>query len=752
MTMMSLAARAQTIDYDPRRASELRECDDHRYRGRATEAKECYTRVLRRSGATATQAEAAWALGDVQRANELFRQAADSNAASAPALTRWGRLFLQTHQYADALAVFRDVLRSAPDDVYARLGLAHVYAEQFDGEARRLVDALIEQDGELAEAHLLAAQMALEEGRLDDAETSLNQAFKAVEKRKLPPLDVYTMRAVLDLSHRGAARSDWLDKTLAYNPHYGAIYRELAHFEVLRRRYREATILLQRAIEVQPDLWDAQAELGANLLRVGDTAGARQHLQLAYSGDPFSATTVNTLRLLDRVDEFELTAAQLTIPAVKGTGNVNVELRMRLARSEADALRPYVQQLASDSITSLSKRYGFAPSEPVTLELYPNHDDFAVRVAALPGIGLLGVTFGYLLAMDSPSARPSGDFHWGSTLWHEMAHVFTLELTGHRVPRWLSEGISVFEEWTSGPTPGVNVSPAVLSALRDGKFLPVSELDSGFIRPQYPNQVQVSYLQAGLVCLFVEQRWGFDRLVALLRQFTKEISTQAALEATFNMPAADFDDEFDAFLRARYAMLLANTEEWQKVYEQAGAAIRSERWKDAIVPARRATEIYPEDIGPDSAWLLLARALDKSDQRREAIEVLLSYRRAGGWNPGALRELAAWLDGAGRSDEATDTLMTLNYVEPLNGNQHQQLGERLLAANQPEEAMREYRVLLALSAHDPAPANLGIARALRQLGDHQGSRRYLLDALASAPHYKPAQELLLQMFQERTNE
>ncbi|MET0497485.1 MAG: tetratricopeptide repeat protein [Steroidobacteraceae bacterium] len=753
LLLASTAAHSQVIDYDPRRPTELRECDDHAYRGRAAPAKECYTRILTNSSAIATRAEAAWALGDIQRANALFREAAQDTANSTQPRVRWGRLFLQAHRPADAVALFKEVLQGSPKDVHARLGLARVYAEQFEGEARRLVDELIAENSALTEAHLLAARMALEEGRYEDVDASLDRALRGVEKQKLPPLDVYAMRAVLELSRKGEARSDWLDKALVFNPHYGAVYQDLAHFEVMRRRYKEATVLLRRAVEVQPDLWEAQAELGANLLRTGDIIGARQHLTLAYSGDAFSATTVNTLRLLDRVDEFDLRSVPLTIPSLQGTGTVDVELRMRLARSEAEALRPYVQQLASDSIASLSKRYGFEPREPVTLELYPDHDDFAVRVAALPGIGLLGVTFGYLVAMDSPSGRPVGEFHWGSTLWHEMAHVFTLELTQHRVPRWLSEGISVFEEWQTGPTPGVNVTPDALVAMRDDKLLPVSELDSGFIRPQYPRQVQVSYMQAGLLCLFIEQRWGFDKLVTLLRQFTRDTSTKAAIEATFKMPAADFDKAFDAFLRKRYATLLAGSEEWQKRHEEAGNAFKNRQWNEAILAARRAIEIYPEHIGDDSAYLVLARALDKSGQRYEAIDVLRNYRRVGGWAPAALRDLANWLDATGNKDEATEVFVALNYVDPLNVDQHRLLGERLLTANRAEPALREYRVLMALSPQDPAPAGLGIARSLRQLGDKAGSRRYLLDALASAPHYKPAQELLLQTIEERkTNE
>jgi cellulose synthase operon protein C len=553
------------------------------------------------------------------------------------------------------------------------------------------------------------------------------------------------MRAVLDQLQGGKRRDDWIARALSYNPRYGTIFEQLAHFEVMRRRYSQATVLLRRAIEVQPDLWSAQAELGSNLLREGDFAGARTHLATAYSGDPYSATTVNTLRLLDRVDDFEVTSAKVEIPGVAG----GAEVRMRLSKKEADAMRPYVQKLASDSIATFSKRYQFEPQQPITLEFYPEHDDFAVRVAALPGIGLLGVTFGYLVAMDSPSGRATGEFHWGSTLWHEMAHVFTLEATDHRVPRWLSEGISVFEEWKTGPTPGVVVTPETVSALSDNRLLPIADLDSGFIRPKYPNQVQVSYMQAGLICLFIEQRFGFDKVVALLKQFTKETNTKDAVEDTFKMKSEEFDTQFDAFVRERYKNLLADLRGFEMQYETATKATAEARWSDAIVSARKAIELYPEHSGPASPYLLLAEALEKSGDRTQAMETLLAYRQAGGWEPGALRQLATWLDEAKRPDDALEVLQAVNYVDPLNGTQHTVLGERLLSGGKLEDSLREFRVQLALNPHDPAPGHFGMARALRALGDKPTSRRHLLEALETAPHYKPAQELLLQMIEER---
>ncbi len=742
------AALGATIDYDQRRATELRQCDDPQHRGRLQEARDCYRRLLEDSRNVITQAEAAWALGDIQRANTLFREAANANERSSQPRVRWGRLFLHTHQHNEALELFKEALERSSNDVYAKLGMAHVFAERFEGQARTLVDEVLQQDDSLIDAHLLKAQMDLEEGQLDTVDATLDRALRLIEKQRQAPLEVFTLRAVLGQLQGGKERETWIERALAYNPRYGEIFEQLAHFEIMRRRYREATALLKRAVEVQPELWSAHAELGANLLREGDFAQARAHLTRAYSGDPFSATTVNTLRLLDRVDGFEVTATPITIPALNG-GERAAEVRMRLDRKEAEAMRPYVLEMASDSIATFSRRYQFEPREPISLELYPEHDDFAVRVAALPGIGLLGVTFGYLVAMDSPSGRPTGEFHWGSTLWHEMAHVFTLEATDHRVPRWLSEGISVFEEWRTGPTPGVVVTPETIIALNDKRLLPIADLDSGFIRPKYQEQVQVSYMQAGLVCLFVEQRFGFDRLVALLKQFTKETDTKNAVEDTFKMSSEEFDKQFDAFVRERYKALLADLPGWQAAYQEAAKAVAESRWEAAIGPARRAIELYPEHSGPDSPYLLLARAYDQSGNRPQALQTLLDYRKAGGWDPSALRDLAKWLDAAGRPSEALEVFAAINYVDPLSGDQHTVLGERFLAGGKHEDALREFKVQLALNPHDTAPGHFGMARALRAMGDQPAARRHLLEALETAPHYKPAQALLLQTIEER---
>ncbi len=491
---------------------------------------------------------------------------------------------------------------------------------------------------------------------------------------------------------------------------------------------------MQRAVEVQPDLWSARREFALNLMRLGRIAEARPHLEAAYEGDPFSTTTVNTLRLLDSLAKFDVIKA--TQPA----------MNLQLNKQESATLGPYVEQLAREAINTFSRRYGYQPAGPVTVEIYPDHDDFAVRTAGVPGIGLLGVTFGDLVAMDSPSGRKSGDFHWGSVLWHEMAHVFTLGATRNRVPRWLSEGLSVFEEWTTGPTPGVAITSKVLDVFKDGKLLPVVSLDNGFMQPTYEGQVQMSYDQSGLACLYASQRWGFPRLVEFLRAFNDEnTTTDAAVRSVFKVTPEEFDKGFQDFMRKRFATYLADPKRWAELMRRAHAMLDARNWVAAREAAQAAIDVLPEVTTGGSAYEVLAAAEEGAGKPEAAIVALQSWRKAGGWDPDGLRKLGSLLLAAKRNAEAMEVLAAVNYADPLAIEGHDRLGQLLLEQNRGADALREYRVLLALQPLDTAAANFGMARAFRQTGDNSRARRYLLESLDTAPNYRPAQKLLLEM-------
>ena len=715
----------------------LARCDTHYDKGRPLEARGCYGQVLREAG-PAVRAEAYWMLDDLKAANEEFREAVRLEPENPDLRVRWGYLYIESHQQREAAQLFEEALAIDEEHVPAMLGMARVMASRFEGQAGDIVRSALEKRPRQAEGHLLLGRMALEEGNLEEARKALEKALEQSRELGIAPLEAFALLASLEMLE-GRRDNQWIDRALEYNPGYGQVYAEQAHFYVITRRYREATERLRKAVEIAPALWRAHAELGVNLMREGLEEEGRRHLEIAYSGDPYSAKTVNTLRLLDSYDDFEtIESEDFDDPETPGAV-------FMLGRDEAALLRPYVLDLTQRAIAEFERKYEFQLQRPVRVEIFPNHDDFAVRTMAMPGIGLLGVTFGYVVAMDSPSARPPGEFHWGTTLWHELAHVFTLESTGHLVPRWFSEGISMYEEWMADPRWGESVNPEYIEAVRTGKLLPVTELDRGFIRPRYAGQVVVSYLQAGFVCRFIAARWGFSKLVALLRGFAEDRSTSENIQSVLGIDPEEFDERFDAFMRESLGPALEGLPRWRRNLKAALEAAREGTWEAVIEPAAKAMEDYPQFVGSGNSYVLLATAHDKSGNREEAIELLRAYERLGGRQPETLKTLAGWLEEAGRSEEAAYTYDGLLYNAPHDQEVHARLGELLLEAGEHAAALREFQSVLALDPLDRAAAEYNLAKAYVKIGDLEEARVHVLNALERAPTFRPALQLLLQV-------
>lgn len=736
-------AGARDIHYGAVTDENLLACDRMHWRGRVEEARRCYSDLLRPGAAPAVKAEAAWALRDLKAANEYFQQAMRLDPDDVATRVRWGDLYAHSHQNAEAMEIYREALQRDERNEFARLGAAAVLAGSFDDAAGAYLEPLLSEpgtgDGARLGALLLSARVSLENGDHGEAAAALDDARDIVERNDWPPVEVYALRAAADLLNNVAA-SPWTDKSLAYNPRYGGIYAVPAHFYVITRRYRGAIDLYQKAVDTEPGLASAHEALGVNLLRDNQVSRARKHLVTAYKLDPFSPVAVNTLRLLDSFADFTL----INDPETPGDSNL-VPVTLRLHEDEARAIAPYAIRLARDSIDEFTARYGFELEEPVIIEMYPDHEDFAVRTAGMPGLGILGATFGYVVAMDSPSGRPPQEFQWGTTLWHEMAHVFTLEASQHLVPRWFSEGVSVLEEWRSGPNAGVRIPMTVYAAIKDERLLPVAELDEGFLRPVYEGQVIVSYMQAGLICEYIDTTYGVESLRALLYKYRDGVNTAEAIEQVLGTKPAEFDRAFAQFVRARHGPILDKLDDWHRTQQSIRDKTDAGDWAGIVELAKHLIALLPSYVEPDSPYLVLAQAYEALGRRSEAIGVLERYRDHGGYVPGALKQLGAWLHEANRLVAAIDVYQDVNLVDPLDLELHGTLGDLLLEASRPGEALQEYSVALALDPHDKATANYRMATAYHQLGDAEQSQEYLLQALDVAPNYRPAQRLLLDL-------
>lgn len=704
----------------------LDECRDHWEHGRRAEARRCYSAVLRSSSDPLLRAEALWGLKDKRQANEMFKAAVKMRPTDDSVRVRWGRLFLETHQKADAAKLFQEALKIDPKNAEAHLGLALVAADNFESAAIEQANQALKLQPELIEAHTLLGWIALEEEDIQKANEHLDRALKT----KGSPLETYALKAAIDFL-AGKSESEWAAKALAHNPTYGELYSTPAHFFVITRRYQEAVELYRRAIGLDPELWEAHAELGVNLWRLGNESEARKHLETAFKGDPFSSVTVNSLRLMDSLKRFRTFSTP--------------KITLKLHEKEAELLRPYVEELLLKAVETFRVKYNVTPAQPVQLEVYPDHEDFAVRTMGMPGLGALGVTFGYVVAMDSPSGRPPGSFHWGSTLWHELCHVFVLAATRHKAPRWFSEGLSVYEETMAGEGWGDRMTPEVIRAIKEKKLLPITELDRGFVRPRYPSQVPVSYYQAGVVCEMIAEKWGFPKLLSMLRAYSEGRPTEQVIQQELGVPPAEFDKQFTEFLRPRTEKVVASFEEWRKLMETVVRLAKEKKFKEAVEPARQARDLYPDYVEAGNPYEIMAEALLAAGDKNGAVQELERYRLAGGHSPRVLKQLARLLDELGQRQKAIHVLEQLLWIRPGDEELHTRLGEMLLAEKQARRALREFQSLLAIKTLDPAAAHFHLAQAYHQLQDREKTREHLLASLEAAPGYRPAQKLLLEL-------
>jgi tetratricopeptide (TPR) repeat protein len=390
---------------------------------------------LQRSEALAQVAFAAWQLERWAEANQIYIQASQLEGAPLSLFVDWGRLYLEKFEPGEAEVIFRDALRSPAGEEprwqrgHAFLGLAESLGEQGKPGAEQALSEAAKEPGSAMELLVFQVELALREENWERASELINSGM-ASNSEYLPLLELSCGLSYLQEDDEGFEAA-W-KRLSEVNPRDARLFEWLGDAEVRRRRLEEAVRHYDKALALDSTCWSAMASKGINLLRLGREQEGVAALELAYENDPYNIWTVNTLRLVDSFDRFERFETD--------------HFSVRLHRDEIVALRSYVEEILETCLEILEKRYDHEVRDKVSFEMYPDHEDFVVRALGIPGLGALGATFGNVVAMDSPSAREGGEFHWASTLWHEVAHVVTLSLSNSRVPRWFTEGLSMMEE------------------------------------------------------------------------------------------------------------------------------------------------------------------------------------------------------------------------------------------------------------------------------------------------------------------
>jgi tetratricopeptide (TPR) repeat protein len=702
------------------------DCHALQKHGHADEAQKCY-QALTETVNPYLRAEGFWGLEMFMQANDAFRTALVDSPNNAMYRVRWGRLLHERFNNSDAEDLFDEALMKDPKNAQAYLGKALVSADGFDNKALQWAKKALELDPNLMEAHELMANLELEDSHPDQAVQEADAALKISSEA----LDAMAIHAAVEVL---ADRSpdEWLNKVLHVNAMYGEAYAMVGYHLVINRRYQEGIDYYRKAIALNPRDWSAHSELGINLMRLGQEEEPLKELQISYNNGYRNAETVNSLRLLDSYKNFVTFRDATTI--------------IRLNKKEADLLHPYVDDVLKRAIATYSAKYKMTLPAPVQVEVYPDHEDFAVRTMGLPGLGALGVTFGEVVAMDSPSGRPPGDFQWASTLWHEMSHVFILTATNHRVPRWFTEGLAVHEETEANPEWGDRITPDIVSALRDKRLLPVSDMDRGFIRPEYSAQVLVSYYQAGRICDYIKERWGADKLLDMVHSFAQLKTTPEVIQQDLRMSPEDFDKQFQEWLYKDVGSTVNNFGMWTTSLKELSELAKAHNDDAVLQKGDAVIAMYPDYVYTANAYEFMAAADLNKGNKDAAAAVLTAYEKKGGRDPDALKKLATLEEEAGKLKDAAETLDRINYIYPSNDEElHRHLGNLWFDQKNYAGAIREYSAVAALNPLDKASAQFNLARAYSAAGQQDKAREYVLNSLEAAPDFRPAQKLLLEL-------
>jgi tetratricopeptide (TPR) repeat protein len=689
-------------------------------------------------------------------AMRAFDRALAADPTNADARVKLGELFLRKYNFADAQSAFEDVLQTNPNHPRALLGAA--MRLQADGQAGgdSLLRAALAVNPDYVEARTLHAEMLVD---LEDYAGAQQDIDRALKVNPTAERALAVAAAIRFLTHDQAGFEAMKQRALALDPNDADLYATLAEMAAHVRLYRAAADFAKQAVALDAKNWQAWNVLGMNQMRLGQIADGRKSLETSFAGDPYNVWVKNTLDLLDTYKNYDV----VTSP----------HYQFMIEKSESPILSIYLTDLAEQAYTTFAKKYAYTPPPPIRIEVYRSHADFSVRTVGLAGLGALGVSFGTTLAFDSPAAKDAGPFNWGSTVWHELAHTFTLGSTDNRIPRWFSEGLSVYEEHHARPGWGFNVTPDFLMAFKAGKLVPVSRMNDGFMHPAYPQQVQYSYYQASLVCELIARDWGEPAILKMLQAYREGAPTDQVFQRVLNIDIKAFDKKFHDYLETRFAGVLGSlgsarpvlsaSESVEDLQRKANAApsdfgaqlvagmamLNKDRVDEAIVLLERARTLFPEYGGDDSPYALLAAAYEKKGDKRKQADMLSKWSTLTETNAKALFTLADLLESLGDARGAADALDRAMFVNPFDIATHARLAGLAKAAGDKAMVVRERAAIVALGPVDRADALYQLALAQHDAGNDRQARTSVLRALEEAPNFEPAQTLLLTLYEAR---
>lgn len=517
----------------------------HTLRGERALAKQRYESVValyNRGAIGERDGEGLWALatataalGAYRDANETFARAVQAAPERLDIELDWADLLIEKHALDEAANGVARVLAEAPE--HARALELHARIELERGANFASVEALLTRalasDASLTAAHVTRAGLALRDEDVPLADGQLDAAL-AINPRDLEALSVRA--AVRFVADDAPGFSRAVAAVLAQNARFSRLYSIVATYAEWQHRYPELVALSEAALAIDPGDAYAHAARGINLLRIGREAEGLDALKQAWSRDHYNVQVFNLLELYERTLAQEYDSFDAP------------HFRLRMQKKERMALAPYAVPLLGRAYDTLAKRYAYTPSEPTYVELYASPEHFSIRATGLPKLGVQGICFGNVLIALSPRG---GEFSWAQILWHELSHVFHVQLSKGRVPRWFTEGLAEYETELAEREWKREDDRALYDALQRGALPSLMQLNHAFTHARRPDELMVAYYASALAVRYIAERHGEQMLPKLLALWGDGHDTGEVFRRALGSELAELDRDFRAALATR---------------------------------------------------------------------------------------------------------------------------------------------------------------------------------------------------------
>lgn len=657
-----------------------------------------------------------------KESNDAYKEAEKAGAKKFVETLLWrADLFLDKYDPGHAGQVLQEAEKLAPNDPRVRLMKARFVLENamdFNAAEAEIRKALEINPG-LAGAHALKAGLALRDLDTEAADRAVDEGLKVNPN----DLELLSMKAAIRfLADDMPGFTKFEKQVLGLNPEYSHFYAIVTEYAEWEHRYDDIVAFNKKAIEIDPKDEKAFAQLGLNLIRAGREIEGLEALTKAWDRDPFNVRVFNTLNLYEKTIANDYTTVD---------GQV---FRIRYMKEEKPILERYVPQLLEEAWGSMVKRYGFTPKTPVSIELYADDEHFSVRTSGLPNVGIQGVCFGQSLALLSPQAAP---FNWGNVLWHELGHVFAIQMSKNHVPRWFTEGLSEYETIVRRPEWQREEDPALFAALKAGRIPALGGFNRAFTHVETVEEVTMAYYAASQIVVFMADKYGFDKVVSMLPRWGKGERTPEVIKGALGVTPEEVDKAYRAWLDERYG----------RYKNQYVPDLHAPTLEDAIDAAKKA----PKDARKQVELGIALFRSGKDVDGRKAIDAALAIDPN---QPDAIYILADLALDDEKVDEKQRAAAAQKYLERLIAAKHDGFAVRMkmagiaLAVDDFAGAKAAFEAALQ---NDPtqSDAAAGLVKVQRRTKDVRGEMDALRKYVVLEQHDRGAWNRLLEILVER---